>query len=386
MKNLKRNLLSIALLLPFVFSSCTKDDMPAETVVNSKVFTLITVGTAGVSGTATVVEKSDATLSIELNLKNTVAGSSHPAHIHLNTAAEGGDIALTLKPVDGTTGKSTTTFKMLDNGTAITYQQLLNFDGYINVHLSADNLSTLVAQGDIGQNELTGKKVSYVLAQKDVTGISGSVEFAERVNQTTLVTIKLIGTTAGGSHPAHIHENNVATSGNIIAGLNPVNGATGVSKTQVASLVGGAAITYTQFLTKNAYVNVHLSESAMATIVAQGDTGASVAGPESKTYAVTNSGTSAYVFNGEGLTNVNNPNFTFKRGGTYTFNVNTPGHPFLINTVQGLGTANKYTVGITNNGAVSGAITFTVPMSAPPTLYYNCEFHPSMTGIITITN
>jgi hypothetical protein len=31
-------------------------------------------------------------------------GGSHPAHIHLNTA-EGGAIALTLKAVDGTTGK-----------------------------------------------------------------------------------------------------------------------------------------------------------------------------------------------------------------------------------------------------------------------------------------
>jgi Cu/Zn superoxide dismutase len=74
----------------------------------------------------------------------------------------------------------------------------------------------------------------------------GSVELAERVNQTTLVTIKLVGTTAGGIHPAHIHENNVA-SGNIIVGLNAVNGDTGISKTQVATLVGGAAVTYTQF-------------------------------------------------------------------------------------------------------------------------------------------
>jgi hypothetical protein len=62
--------------------------------------------------------------------------------------------SLTLKPVDGTTGK-TTTFKTLDNGSAITYQALLDFDGYINVHLSADKLATLVAQGDIGQNDLT---------------------------------------------------------------------------------------------------------------------------------------------------------------------------------------------------------------------------------------
>lgn len=514
MKHLKKSLVVLVMLVPFIFSSCNNDDdAPAPTVLNSKVYDLGAVGTSGVTGTATVIEKSDATLSIELDLKNTVAGGLHPAHIHLNTAAEGGDIALTLKPVDGTTGKSVTTFKALDNGSPITYQGLLDFDGYINVHLSADklttlvaqgdigqndltgvskvyplgsvavpaisgtatfykrvngealaivqlqntpagglhpghihtntaaqgggiafsfkpvngdtglsatnvskldngtafgydqvlayngyinfhlsatNLATLVAQGDIGQNELTGKKVSYVLAQKDVAGINGTVEFAERVNQTTLVTIKLVGTPAGGSHPAHIHENNVATSGNIIAGLNPVNGDTGISKTQVASLVGGAAVTYTQFLTLSAYVNVHLSGADLTTIVAQGNIGSSVGSGsgsvETKTYSVTNSGTTAYIFNGEGLTNVSNPNFTFKRGGTYTFNVNTPGHPFYLNTVQGTGTANAFTSGVTNNGAVSGSVKIVVPANAPNTLYYNCEFHGLMTGTITITN
>jgi hypothetical protein len=34
-----------------------------------------------------------------------------------------------------------------------------------------------------------------------------------------------------------------------------------VSKTQVATLVGGAAVTYTQFLTRAAYVNAHLSDA-----------------------------------------------------------------------------------------------------------------------------
>jgi hypothetical protein len=86
-----------------------------------------------------------------------------------------------------------------------------------------------------------------------------------------LVTIRLSGTPAGGSHPAHIHENNV-TSGNI-TGLNPVDGTTGISKTQVSALVGGAAITYTQ-LTRNAYINVHLNDGAgLSTIVAQGNIG-----------------------------------------------------------------------------------------------------------------
>lgn len=104
------------------------------------------------------------------------------------------------------------------------------------------------------------------------------------------------------------------------------------------------------------------------------------------TYAVTNSGATAYIFNGESFTDTSNPNLTFKRGGTYVFEVNSPGHPFLIKSVQGTGTGNTYDEGVTNNGIASGTITFTVPSSAPDQLFYNCEFHGSMTGTITITD
>jgi hypothetical protein len=38
-----------SLVIPFVFSSCSKDDAPSVTAVNSKVYDLGTVGTAGVS-------------------------------------------------------------------------------------------------------------------------------------------------------------------------------------------------------------------------------------------------------------------------------------------------------------------------------------------------
>jgi plastocyanin len=319
-----------------------------------------------------------------LELKGTAQGGLHPAHIHFNTAAEGGDIALTLKAVDGATGKSTTTFTTLDNGTAITYQALLGFDGYINVHMSADKLSTLVAQGDIGQNELTGRKTSYVLASKDVATISGNVEFAERINKTTLVTIKLNGTTAGESPYAHIHINNVATSGAVIADLIAVNGETGISKTQLSALNSGEAITYTQFLTLNAYINVHKNST---TIIAQGNIGSNVGtGAEANTYTIINSGSTAYIFNGGGFTNANNPSLTFKRGATYTFNVNATGHPFYINSANSTGQNNAYSSGVTRNGSETGTITFTVPMNAPNTLYYNCEFHSSMNGRITITD
>jgi hypothetical protein len=79
MKHLRKSLLSLVLVIPFVFSSCSKDDAPSVTAVNSKVYDLGTVGTAGVSGY--LIENSDATVSIELELLNTPQGGSHPAHI-----------------------------------------------------------------------------------------------------------------------------------------------------------------------------------------------------------------------------------------------------------------------------------------------------------------
>lgn len=103
-------------------------------------------------------------------------------------------------------------------------------------------------------------------------------------------------------------------------------------------------------------------------------------------YDVTNDGASAYQFTGNGLTNVSNPDITLVRGETYTFTVNASGHPFYINETQGTGSSNAYNNGVTNNGAQSGTITFTVPSDAPNTLFYNCEFHSSMTGTITITD
>jgi Cu/Zn superoxide dismutase len=392
MKKLESTMLFFLLAVSIAFTGCSDDysDSDQDPIqLNSKVYELNVASDSGVMGTVTFIELSDSSISIKLNLQNTVAGNSHPAHLHVNTAAEGGAIALSLEQVNGGTGESTTIFNSLDDGTPVSYDDLLNFNGYINVHESVANLTTIIAQGDVGQNELTGTKISYVLNEGALPGVSGSIEFAERVNESTLVTINLLGTVSGNIHPAHIHENNLATTGNIIVGLTAVDGGTGISKTQVAALVSGASVTYTDFLTINAYVNVHFSDTDLVTIVAEGNIGANLDDtliPESKTYDVTNGGSSAYIFNGEGLTNTNNPDLTFRRGSTYILNVNAPGHPFLINTVQGTGNANIYNEGVTNNGAVNGTITFIVPSNAPNTLYYNCQFHGLMNGEITITD
>ena len=77
----------------------------------------------------------------------------HPAHIHQNDAVTGGGIAFSFNIVDGDTGMSITQVEALDNGVAITYDEILTYNGYINVHLSASQLGTIVAQGNIGSNE-----------------------------------------------------------------------------------------------------------------------------------------------------------------------------------------------------------------------------------------
>lgn len=110
--------------------------------------------------------------------------------------------------------------------------------------------------------------------------------------------------------------------------------------------------------------------------------------PEAGTtaYDVTFEMATAFIFNGSGLVNGSNPDLTLKRGSTYEFRVNAPGHPFWIKTDQSTGTDNAYSNGVTNNGAAEGTLSFTVPADAPDILYYVCEFHSPMTGVLTITD
>ncbi len=102
-----------------------------------------------------------------------------------------------------------------------------------------------------------------------------------------------------------------------------------------------------------------------------------------KTFVVSNVGASAYKFE---FTSEENPEIELTRGKTYEFEIDAPGHPFIIKSVQGTGTGNAYDDGVANNGASNGTLTFTVPEDAPDTLFYNCEFHGSMTGTITISD
>ena len=101
--------------------------------------------------------------------------------------------------------------------------------------------------------------------------------------------------------------------------------------------------------------------------------------------AVQNVGASDYNFTVKGV-QANDPTLTLERGKTYEFDVSAQGHPFWIKTDQVTGSSSQYNEGITNNGLSSGKLTFAVPSDAPSTLYYICQIHGNMTGIIKIVD
>jgi len=103
-------------------------------------------------------------------------------------------------------------------------------------------------------------------------------------------------------------------------------------------------------------------------------------------FDVANNGAGAYAFSGSGLSSVDNATLFLYRGFTYEFHLNATGHPFYIKTVASTGTGNQYTSGVTGQGTETGIVTFTVPQDAPDTLYYACEFHSSMQGMLKIVD
>ena len=104
-------------------------------------------------------------------------------------------------------------------------------------------------------------------------------------------------------------------------------------------------------------------------------------------FNVINNSSGAFEFQATGIgftQNTDNPVLYLDRGQNYRFNVNANGHPFLIKTLPGTGTGNQYNDGVENNGAQVGIVTFKVPFNAPNTLYYQCQNHASMLGVMII--
>jgi hypothetical protein len=158
MKTQKMQLLVTAFAFAATAISCSKDGAtttPQQQLAPAKMvsvtYPLTSVTDPNISGTATLQKINNQT-KVTIQLTGTTAGQMYPAHIHHNSAAEGGGIIASLSDINGASGRSVTIVSMTDGNSPLSYEDLLTIDGHINVHLSATQLSTLVAQGDIGSN------------------------------------------------------------------------------------------------------------------------------------------------------------------------------------------------------------------------------------------
>ncbi|MCW3126608.1 MAG: secreted protein [Bacteroidetes bacterium] len=261
----------IMVALSTTIGGCKKE----STAPRSTTYQLNAKDQLGVSGTVTFTETASSVTTVEITLSGPFSATAHPAHIHLNSAAEGGSIAISL--TDVVNGKSTTTVTQLDNGTAITYSSLIAFDGYVNVHESSGiGLATIIAQGDIGGNVLTGATHSYNLDTTGGYNVKGTIVFAKRNNGNSLATISLTGnlTTTGTLYPANIRLGSVTTVGTTLVTktLNAVDGPSSKSITNIRTLDDGTAFSYDNILAYDGFVAIEASPTS-STIISKGNIG-----------------------------------------------------------------------------------------------------------------
>jgi GH35 family endo-1,4-beta-xylanase len=95
----------------------------------------------------------------------------------------------------------------------------------------------------------------------------------------------------------------------------------------------------------------------------------------------------AAVFGAYEINGVNNPTLFVRRGQTYTLHLNTPNHPFYLQTTgNGFQSANAYRDGYPGNGQTSGEYQWAVSQDAPDELFYQCKFLSGMFGKIIVVD
>lgn len=129
------------------------------------------------------------------------AGASHPAHIHVGTCAELGDVVVPLTNLEEVAGEATGPESALAIATSTTYVDLPLADiiagGHaINVHLSDEEIGTYIACGDIGgvvvADEDGGDTLVIGLGELNDSGYSGVAWLGETADGQTEVGVQVI--------------------------------------------------------------------------------------------------------------------------------------------------------------------------------------------------
>ena len=111
-------------------------------------YDLETIGNSGVTGTASFIPNADGSTTVFIQLDNASQGV-HPATINYGSMEDGGSLAITLTECECTISETLVT--QFDDGTQVTFIDLVGFDGHLNIYESPTD-GTLIAQANIGSN------------------------------------------------------------------------------------------------------------------------------------------------------------------------------------------------------------------------------------------
>ncbi len=224
----------------FGLTSCDEDTefTPAVQEDPSTGYRFTARNNSMVDGYIKFTKVSESTTEVLISVGGTEQGNTHPAQLRNQSAAETGAVVTELEPVNGATGRSTTTINQA-------YEQLLDFDGHVTIQLSGSD-PTIVSESDIGANELTGTSKEYRLLQRDGSGVTGIILMEQRKNGSTLATIQLDSLDKladGTNYAAGIFNNNTSEGGDIGIRLEDVSGTTGMSETHIET-IGDSPVNY----------------------------------------------------------------------------------------------------------------------------------------------
>lgn len=259
--------------------------------VDGRTYPLQEVDGSGVNGTATFypAARGEGTYVV-LNMEGTQEGGDHPAHIRAGAFGDdNGEVVITLNNVEGGTAESVTFVDAYDDGTAVSFDELSEYEGHITVAQSPED-ETVVAQGDIGAagSPFTATDpTEYELLAADQQGVVGTVNIRELEDGSAWVELELDEPQEGVGYTAEIRSGTVAEGGEeVMATLNPVQATTGRSYTRLSQWDDGTAVNYETLNNADAYINVQGTGDDTNEVIGQADIGQNVLTGETQVYQI----------------------------------------------------------------------------------------------------
>ena len=148
---MKKQIYLILTMIALVISGCSKDETDGTPNTSVKVFPLNSVTNSNIFGKISFTKNADGSTTVFLEIN----GSSvdvHPAFIYLGSTENPGEATITLEVIDCDCESSTTIVTALDDGTPITFEELIQYNGHVSIHQNADHMEIILAQGNIGAN------------------------------------------------------------------------------------------------------------------------------------------------------------------------------------------------------------------------------------------